>query len=53
MNLLLDTHAFLWFIGGDERLTDRARQTIEDGANLKVLVSCDPAFDCYSITRVW
>lgn len=33
MKLLLDTHAFLWFIGGDERLSLTARTLIEDGAN--------------------
>ena len=30
MRLLLDTHAFLWFVAGDERLGRRARRTIED-----------------------
>ncbi len=30
MNLLLDTHALLWFVAGDERLSSPARQTIED-----------------------
>jgi PIN domain nuclease of toxin-antitoxin system len=29
MNLLLDTHALLWFVAGDARLADLARQTIE------------------------
>lgn len=29
MNVLLDTHAFLWFIGDDPRLTVSARETIE------------------------
>lgn len=29
MNLLLDTHALLWFVAGDTRLSRRARQTIE------------------------
>lgn len=29
MNLLLDTHALLWFIAGDARLARRARQAIE------------------------
>lgn len=33
MKLLLDTHAFLWFIGGDERLSPAARALIEDGTN--------------------
>ncbi|MFY9619480.1 MAG: type II toxin-antitoxin system VapC family toxin [Pyrinomonadaceae bacterium] len=30
MKLLLDAHAFLWFIAGDERLTNKARSIIED-----------------------
>ena len=35
MQLLLDTHAFLWFVGGDSRLSDAARLAIEDNANTK------------------
>lgn len=31
MNLLLDTHALLWFVSGDVRLTRKARQAIEAG----------------------
>lgn len=30
MKLLLDTHAFLWFIGGDKRLSPTARELIEN-----------------------
>lgn len=33
MNLLLDTHTFLWFIAGSENLSPRARKLIEDEAN--------------------
>lgn len=33
MRLLLDTHAFLWWIGDDPRLPDRARSAIGNGAN--------------------
>jgi PIN domain nuclease of toxin-antitoxin system len=33
VKLLLDTHAFLWFIAGSERLSATARQVIEDSAN--------------------
>lgn len=29
MKLLLDTHAFLWFVTGDPRLSRRARRTTE------------------------
>lgn len=28
--LLVDTHAFLWFVAGDERLSGAARRAIED-----------------------
>lgn len=33
MKLLLDAHAFLWFIAGDEGLTNKARSIIEDPDN--------------------
>lgn len=33
MRVLLDTHAFLWWIAGDDRLSDRASQTIADSRN--------------------
>lgn len=31
--ILLDTHAFLWFVSNDEHLSAHARSCIEDGAN--------------------
>lgn len=37
MKLLLDTQAFLWFAGGDRRLSRTARRRIEDGRNDKFL----------------
>ncbi len=33
MNILLDTHAFLWFIAGSNELSDKARELIEDENN--------------------
>ncbi len=33
MKLLLDTHVFLWFIGGDKRLSPSAQVLIEDVSN--------------------
>jgi PIN domain nuclease of toxin-antitoxin system len=33
VKLLLDTHAFLWFIAGSERLSATARELIEESAN--------------------
>jgi PIN domain nuclease of toxin-antitoxin system len=38
MRLLLDTHAFLWFINGDETLSQRARMLIQEVDN-EVLIS--------------
>jgi PIN domain nuclease of toxin-antitoxin system len=35
MNLLLDTHALLWFIDGSPKLSSTARDQIEDRANGK------------------
>ena len=35
MNLLLDTHAFLWFVWEDPQLTATAKALIEDRANQK------------------
>ncbi len=30
MRVLLDTHAFLWFISGDAKLSEKAKQAIEE-----------------------
>ncbi|MCP5097052.1 MAG: type II toxin-antitoxin system VapC family toxin [Chloroflexi bacterium] len=43
MKILLDTHAFLWFIAGDTHLDDFARQSIEDVSNERYL----------SVASVW
>jgi PIN domain nuclease of toxin-antitoxin system len=37
MNLLLDTHAFLWFIANDPRLSSQAQSLIEAPANRRLL----------------
>jgi PIN domain nuclease of toxin-antitoxin system len=37
VKLLLDTHAFLWFINGDENLSSRVRSLMEDDANQKLI----------------
>ena len=37
MRYLLDTNALLWFLTGDEKLSDRARQLIDDPSNEKFL----------------
>jgi PIN domain nuclease of toxin-antitoxin system len=33
VKILLDTHALLWFVGGDARLSNRAREAIESPEN--------------------
>ena len=38
MKLLPDTHAFLWFVAGDGRLSDRARRAMER-ADAELLLS--------------
>ena len=38
MKLLLDTHAALWFLSGDDRLSDNARRHVTDESN-RVLLS--------------
>lgn len=37
MKVLLDTHAFLWWITGDRQVSDRARAIIEDPDNVLLL----------------
>lgn len=43
MNLLLDTHSLIWFLNGDEKLSDKAKTAIENPANTKIV----------SIVSVW
>jgi PIN domain nuclease of toxin-antitoxin system len=55
MKLLLDTHAFLWWVAGDPQLSDRARDLIADGSN-EVLFSVASAWEIVvktSIGRLW
>ncbi len=44
MRLLLDTHAFLWWVAGDEALSAAARTAIADEAN-GVFVSAASAWE--------
>lgn len=37
MRLLLDTHAWLWFVLGDSQISGRARKLIEDRDNEKLI----------------
>jgi PIN domain nuclease of toxin-antitoxin system len=43
VRLLLDTHAFLWWLDGDRRLSTKARRLIADEANA-VLMSAASAW---------
>lgn len=51
MKLLLDTHAFLWWLDGDKRLSPRARRAIGDAGNA-VWVSALTAFEIALKSRV-
>jgi PIN domain nuclease of toxin-antitoxin system len=51
LDLLLDTHAFLWWIAGDESLSLAARDAIGDAG--MVLVSNEQHFDAYGVRRLW
>ena len=44
MNLLLDTHVFLWWLASPGRLSDRAHSAIEDSTNI-VFVSAATAWE--------
>jgi PIN domain nuclease of toxin-antitoxin system len=37
VKLLLDTHAFLWFIEGNDKLSDEAKRLIEEDGNTRFL----------------
>ncbi len=43
MNLILDTHAFIWFVNADKNLTTKAREAIENPFN----------FSHISIASLW
>ncbi|MCX6269731.1 MAG: type II toxin-antitoxin system VapC family toxin [Bacteroidetes bacterium] len=43
MDLLLDTHAIIWFLTGDERISDHAKLAIEDVSSSKFV----------SIASIW
>ena len=51
MRLLLDTHAFLWWLAGDEALSQAARAAIADGAN-DVLVSAASVWEIATKHRI-
>jgi PIN domain nuclease of toxin-antitoxin system len=43
MDLLLDTHSLIWFLNGDEKLSIKAKNAIEDPNNSKIV----------SIASIW
>lgn len=51
MRLLLDTHAFLWWLDGDRRLSRKARALIADDRNT-VLVSAASAWEISTKARL-
>jgi PIN domain nuclease of toxin-antitoxin system len=50
MRVLLDTHAFMWFVQGADRLSKVARGAIEEA---EPLLSVDAVFDAYGVNRIW
>ena len=51
MRLLLDTHAFLWWLAGNRRLSPAARRAVEDTSN-DVVVSAATAWEITTKHRV-
>jgi len=51
MNLLLDTHALLWWLDGDERLSRDARSRVADAKN-PVWVSAASAWEVATKVRI-
>jgi len=51
MRLLLDTHALLWWLDGDRRLSHKARRAIANQANV-ILVSAASAWEITTKARL-
>lgn len=51
MRYLLDTHTFLWWIGDDQRLSERAREIIRDPAN-EIVFSAASAWEIAIKARI-
>jgi PIN domain nuclease of toxin-antitoxin system len=51
LRVLLDTHAFLWWLDGDRHLSARARRIIADENNI-VLVSAASAWEIATKVRI-
>ncbi|MBY0322287.1 MAG: type II toxin-antitoxin system VapC family toxin [Reyranella sp.] len=52
MRLLLDTHAFLWWVFADSKLSRRARTAIEDEVENQVFVSAASAWEIATKYRI-
>ena len=52
MRLLLDTHAFLWWVFADPKLSRRARAAIEDDIENQVFVSAASAWEITTKYRI-
>lgn len=51
VRLLLDTHALIWWLAGDDALSDRAREAIADHAN-SIAVSAASAMEVATKFRI-
>lgn len=51
LRLLLDTHALIWWLAGDEALSSRAREAIEDEGN-SIAVSAASAMEVATKFRI-
>jgi PIN domain nuclease of toxin-antitoxin system len=51
LRLLLDTHAFLWWLSGDGALSVRAREAVADAAN-EIFVSAASAWEIATKHRI-
>jgi PIN domain nuclease of toxin-antitoxin system len=52
VRLLLDTHAFLWWVFGDPKLSRRARIAIDDDGENEVFVSAASAWEIATKYRI-
>lgn len=52
MRLLLDTHAFLWWVFADSKLSRRARAAIDDDVENEVFVSAASAWEITTKYRI-
>jgi PIN domain nuclease of toxin-antitoxin system len=51
MNLLLDTHTFLWAVDNHPQLSVKARAAIVDGRNIRMLIAQAQVEELTLVTR--